>query len=222
MKTISTLILLLLGLAAGFAQGTLTVGNSFTGFRSPIYGPQAGDPAASLSGNGSLSTPTGSTAYTGPLLQGTGFTFAVFYGQSTVSDPNALTFLVSTTFRTATANVLPAGLITTLVDIPVPGITAGNQAALQVRVWDNQGGTITSFAFADTKQSSPIFLSAPLGGVGTGGPVLTPNMTGWQSFSLTLIPEPGTCAFLGFGCAMLLAVRRRKFLWRSEGLTRVE
>jgi|SRR6185295_15937270 len=215
MKTILSLILLVLGLESGLAQGTITVGNSFTGFRSPIYGPQAGDDSVSLSGNGSLSTPTGSTAYTGPLLQGTGFTFAVFYGASSVSDQNQLTLLISTTFRTATGNVLPAGLITTLTDVVVPGITPGNQAALQVRVWDNQGGTITSYGNAILSGRTSIFLSGPLGGVGTAGPVLTPNMTGWQSFNINCgaCPEPSVWALttlLGGASLLLRKIKDRR------------
>ena len=64
-----------------FAQGTINVGNYFGSavFGAPIYGlpfPYTG--YGQEVGQSSLGFPTGATVYTGPLLQGTGFTFSVF------------------------------------------------------------------------------------------------------------------------------------------------
>lgn len=209
-KTLVTLIGTVLAVSA-MAQGTLNVGNSSSGFRSPIYGPQAGNPAQSLTGAGPLSTPAGATAYTGALLSGTGYTFAVYYGAASVIDPSALTLLASATFRTSTGSgALPAGLITTITDVVVPGVAAGAQAKLQVRVWDNAGGTINSYDNAITRGQSALFLSSPLGGTTTAGPVITPSMTGFESFNIYTVPEPSTFVLAGLGAASLLIFRRRK------------
>jgi hypothetical protein len=209
-KTLVTLLSVTLGVSA-FAQGTLNIANNVTGtFRAPIYGPQAGvgNAGQSLSGQTATGLPAGGTVYTGPLLQGSGFTFAVFYGAASVVDPNSLTLLFSTSFRTATANVSPAGLITSANGFVVPNVAPGDQAKLQIRVWDNTGNA--TFDNAAFRGSSPLFLSNPLGGVGTGGPVLTPDMTGWTSFNIYAVPEPATFALAGLGAAALLIFRRRK------------
>lgn len=212
-KTLVTLIGSVLAVSA-FAQGTLNVGNSSSGFRSPIYGLQVGAPTQSLTGPATLSTPAGTTAYTGPLLAGASYTFAVYAGAASLNAPEALSLLASTTFRTSSGpGALPAGLITTLTDVIVPGIAAGQQARLEVRVWDNTGG-ITSLEAAWAAGlgggRSGLFLSAPLGGTTTGGPVLTPSMTGWNSFNIYTVPEPSTFVLAGLGAVSLLIFRSRK------------
>ncbi|MSU58599.1 MAG: hypothetical protein EXS35_10555 [Pedosphaera sp.] len=216
MKTILLLALLAFATTRGaFAQGTISLGNGFSGFRAPIYDYFPGNPLSIASGQSSLGIPSGSVAYTGQLLQGTGFTFAVFYGATTVTDPNQLTLLAATTFRTATANVLPAGLIYAF-DVIVPGIAAGGQAKLEVRVWDNVGGSITSWNQNNgSANRSGTFLSLPLGGTdSTGNIFLSPNMTGWTSFNIPQGPEPGPLLLTGLGGAML-------FLFRWQNRRRV-
>lgn len=201
-KTLVTIAVAALAVST-FAQGTLNVLNtSGSTFRSQIYGPQASDPTISLSGNSSVGNPAGSTAYTGPLLAGTGFTFAVYFGPSTTSDPNTLSPLVSAPFRTGGA----AGLISPIPDLVLAGIAPGGIAALQVRAWDNVGGTVTSYGAATIRGASALFLSQPLG----GGPLLAPDMTGWQSFNIYIVPEPSTFVLAGLGAASLLIFRRRK------------
>jgi len=202
------------GAASVFGQGAITWGNSPTGFRAPIYGPQASDSTASVNGQSSLGTPTGSTVYSGPLLQGAGFTFAVFVGPSSVVDPNSLSLLVSTTFRTATGNILPAGLVLGST-VTVPGVDPGQQCKFQIRVWDNQGGTINTWAQvtpAVFSGVSPMITSAALGGIDPigGGTVSTPATIGWTSFNIHNVPEPTTLALAGLGAAALMIIRRRK------------
>lgn len=205
-KTLVTLAVAALTVSS-FAQGTLNVLNFVSGqFRAPIYGPQAGAPATSITGNTSTGIPAGSTVYSGPLLAGTGFSFAVYAGAASVIDPNNLTLLTSAPFRTGTA----AGLIASQLLFVVPGVAAGEVAKLEVRVWDNKGGTITSFGdqspLNDTKGRSGMFSSQPLG----GGPLLAPDMTGWSSFNIYVVPEPSTFVLAGLGAASLLIFRRRK------------
>jgi len=194
---------------SSFAQGTLNVGNNFTGtFRAPIYAPEPGNPTAVLSGQSSGGVPAGATVYNGNLLgafnTGANYTFAVYGGAAGILDPAQLGLVISTPFRSAAGNALPAGLITTLAGVAVPGVATGNAATLQVRVWDNTTGA--SYATATTRGASALFQSAPLG----GGVVFAPDMIGWASFNIAVVPEPSTFVLAGLGAAALVIFRRRK------------
>lgn len=194
------------------AQGFLEWGNSFTGFRAPIYGvefyPDAPGPIYGQSG---LGVPSGPYQYHAPLLSGTGYTFAVYAGPAGVTDSSALTFLVSTTFRTATSTGLPRGLVLGGT-VAVPGVLPGEPAKFQIRAWDNQGGTLTSWEMSFStyaRGASPLVTSAPLGGVGTDNvSYSTPFTDGWTSFSFW-IPEPSTWLLAVTGAVGLALGRRR-------------
>lgn len=206
-KTLITTLLLAASLPA-FSQGFLTWGNNPTGFRAPIYGPAPGATTLSVSGQSSLGTPSGSTVYAGPLLSGTGYTFAVYVGPVSAADSSALTLLVSTTFRTGTG-ALPNGLVNGGT-VTVPGVGPGNPVKFQIRAWDNKGGT-ADFAGADIKGVSSVITSAALGGIDTAGNIVsTPATTGWNSFNIYAVPEPSTFVLAGLGAASLLIFRRRK------------
>jgi len=210
-KTLLIVSLMAGATSAVFGQGAIAWGNQ-AGGRFPIYGPDPSNPSASLTGQSSVGNPTGSTVYGGPLLQGTGFTFDVWAG-TTAQTEGSLVLIDETTFRTATANVLPAGLVnggTTTV----PGVTAGQTAHYEIRVWDNKGGTLTTWAAAllggTAMGESAILTSAPLGGSLTDGtPVSNPSTT-FTSFNISAVPEPTTFALAGLGAAALLIFRRRK------------
>lgn len=191
----------------GYSQGVLNIVSQVTGFfRAPIYGPEPGNPWLSLTGQSAIGIPTGTTAYTGPLLTGTGYTFAVYYGAATVNDPSALVLLTTSTFRTGPAS----GLVTAQYGLIVPGIAPGEQARLQVRVWDNAGGTVTAYNSSIFRGQSAMFLSGVLGGFGTGGPILPPDIVGWSSFNIhSVIPEPNTFVLASLGVGALLLVRRK-------------
>jgi hypothetical protein len=201
-------------------SGFLQCGNDFQFLpsRAAIYGPDPGNPYLSAVGQSSLDNPSGSTVYGGPLLQGSGYTFAVF-GGSLSTTSNSMYLLASTTFRTATANVLPAGLVFSSAGTYSDAF-AGEQAYFQIRVWDNKGGTITTWAQAEAAWVagntdagvSPILVTGPLGGTDSGNnPVVNPLTTGWQSFNLYYIPEPRLWTLTGLFAATVLVFCRRKF-----------
>jgi len=214
MKKTLLITLMMAGAASVFGQGAIQWGNTFSGFRSPIYGPDPANPSVLTTGNGSLSTPTGSTVFGGPLLQGAGFTFAIYVGSSSATS-NQLTLLTSTTFRTATGNVLPAGLVLGGTST-VPGVDAGQQAEFQIRAWANNSGTILDWNSALVAGvpvgASSMVLSGALGGIPTGGgsPFTTPTSGGWSSFSLSSVPEPSSFALMGLASAAMVIFRRRK------------
>jgi PEP-CTERM motif len=207
-----TLILVVLAVAAynTFGQGTISMGNQFAGFQAPIYGPDPSNPLMSVSGQSSVGLPTGSTVYGGPLLQGSGYTFALFAGPANTTDPAALVLVATTTFRTGAA----AGYVRA-TEVPIPSIAPAQTATVQVRVWDNQGGTVGSWANVLASPSiargeSALFQTGALGGPNPPNPPGTaPNLTGWQSFNVHQVPEPSVIALGALGLGALL-LRRRK------------
>jgi hypothetical protein len=215
-----------LAVAVGaFAQGSVNFQNRVTGggggaqggIIAPIYGMQVGDPLRELHGNTATGFPVGSQTYTGPLLAGTGFTVQLWGGPGTENNPDNLQLgttpggTATTTFRTGTG----AGFVVALADaVVIPGAPAGagNRANLQVRAWDNLGGTITTWAAVMAAQGvvphgdSGIFSpNFDLGGAAT----LPPNLIGLTSFNLHIVPEPSVIALGVLGLGALL-FRRRK------------
>ena len=202
----------------GPTPGMITWGNNVPGLRALIYGPDPADPTLALVGQSTstLEIPTGTTVYGGPLLSGTSYTFAFFAGPAG-SPSNALAFLAQTTFRTGVAAGLVVG-----GTVSVPGTFGGDPGTFQIRVWDNQGGSITTWAQAEALWEngltdigvSSLVTTGPLGGIDTDANVHpTPFDTGWVSFNTYFIPEPGSVALLGLGVAamrMFRLVRNQK------------
>lgn len=198
-------------------QGLLTWGNNFPGapatFRAPIYGTEYyPDAFGPISGQSSLGLPTGSTIYHAPLLSGTGYTFAVYVGPETVTDPSQLTLLAATTFRTSGDGGLPAGLVSPGTAV-IPGAFPGARIKFQIRAWDNQGGTLTSWELASTtfaRGASEMVTSGPLGGTDSlGNPFDNPRTDGWTSFSF-FIPEPSPLLLAAVAGAVLGLWRRKR------------
>ena len=116
------------------------------------------------------------------LLSGAGYTAQLFGGPAGAADNNLMALLPQTFFRTTPSQ---AGIVTN-VDVVVPGVAPGRVARLQMRVWENRGGTIQSWLAAvhdPTLQSgaSPSFDSPPLTPQNTSEPVV---LTGLRSFTL--------------------------------------
>jgi len=207
-KTLLTTVLACATVCA-FAQGTIQFTARATGtVVAHVYGPEPGNATNRLTGNTTAETPAGTQTYTGALLAGSGFSAELWAGSNgTVEGSLAAVAGSLSTFRTggfAGFWFPPAG------GIPIPGVLEGGIATLQVRVWDNAGGTITSWAGASSgnlaKGVSALFQSTPLGGL--SAPPVLDNM---RSFNLqSTVPEPSTFVLAGLGAAGLLIFRRRK------------
>ena len=183
----------------------------------PVYGVNPLNPTGRLSGN--ATTNGGSTDYTGvPLLFGPGFTASLWAApvpqglQPQVVGPPAFELLGTTTFRTVA--VTGGFWSSTNASLVVPFVNQADQPVLfQVRVWDNAGGTLPTWAsalasgntavgYSDvitvTTRFDPSFPFAPV------------DLIGLQSFNLSVVPEPSLLAF-GLLTSVLGAV-----LWRSR------
>lgn len=186
------------------AQGTVNFNNRVTtgagaqgAIITHVYGPDPADPTVRKTGNSASDNPPGSQIYSGALLAGTGFTVQLWGIGGVTTDMNALLLADNgtTSFRTGSG----AGFIAPLADAAVirsAPAGAGSRATLQLRVWDNQGGTITSWSQAigslTAKGYSDLF--TPNFDLG-GGAVLPPNLIGLTSFAIMPAPEPSGFAF---------------------------
>lgn len=220
-KYLATLALTAATVCGLHAQGTVILKNRIGGaIYAPVFQPEPGDPNAVIQGNIATGTPAGSTVYTGPVVFGAGFTAQLWGGAGTITDPNSASLQAATgqTFNFTTHTTVGFG---GQVNNPgnlangITGAAPGTTATLQLRVWDNLGGTVTTWAAAVsgnvTRGMSALFASPVLGGPDPGGgPDFTPgNTLNLRSFNLQAIPEPSMLAFGALGLAGLL-FRRRK------------
>ena len=145
----------------------------------PVFGPELADPTLPLQGNPSDGYPVGSQAYTGALLSGTNYTAELWAGPEGAQECQ-LVAVSRTVFRTGTE----AGFVQPpAAPVIIPGVAAGARAMLQLRAWDNRGGSVASWAQAEcapaARGSSGVFLSDPL--APSDGQVF---LRGLQSFNI--------------------------------------
>jgi len=211
MKLTTILAALLMSATLAFSQGSIVFNNRVTGqVVTHIYGPEPGATQVPRFGNGATDFPVGSQTYGGALLAGTGFTVQLWGGPSGTA-PNLLTLAAgngTATFRTGAAAGFisqPSGLNPT-----INGVPENSAATIQLRAWDNAGGTITTWAAAMASTSTAHGASLPFVSPVLGGATVTsPNLIGLTSFNLQVVPEPSIVALgvLGLGALFL---RRRK------------
>ena len=153
---------------------------------------------AQAQGTISFNNFTGPTVTTvGGVALNNAFTAELLAGTSAAS----LVSIATTKYGSPAASFFNAG-----ADIAIAGIAAGQQAVIQLRVFDG-----ASFAAATTQRGQSGTATVTLGGSSGGGPPATsPGIAGVGAFSLTLIPEPSTLALGLLAGAGLLALRRRK------------
>jgi hypothetical protein len=181
-KSLAIVALAALTISSASAQGTLTFNNRIVGIVDAKIFNQDG--------------------VTG--LAGTGFSVQLYVGAAGAT-ADALTAAagVVSTFRTGAG----AGYFNSLGDVAIPGFAGGQIVALQLRAWDNQGGTITSYETASIRGVSNVFNTTDaLGGAGNP-PATAATLQGLQSFSV--VPEPSVIALALLGAGALF-LRRKK------------
>jgi len=212
-----TLMVLALATAAATAypQGQIQMinfgGSGASQFQAPIFDVEpAGSPRAGIQLRGNPATgaiPAGTQVYTGARLAGTGFT-SELWGGPLGSAESALTSGGATSaFRTGTGAGFNLGGSSV-----IQGVAAGLQATVQMRAWNNMGGTVTSWAMAVANPliphgSSDLVTTAAL----TEPPTPTTGLANQlRSFNLFVVPEPSLIALGALGLGALLVRRIRK------------
>jgi hypothetical protein len=207
-KSIITVGAMLASAVCVLAQGTLSynqrVANTVI---APTYLGAPGEPAKS--GNTQAGFPAESQTYLGPLLAGSGFSAQLFFAVGLNQPESALIPLASslTTFRTSATF---AGTLAPSFQ-SLPGVAVGGAATLQLRAWDNAGGTLLSYdlAAAAGRAAGKSVVFNIEGLVDATNPA-PPTMNGLRSFNITIVPEPSTFVLAGLGAAALVIFRRRK------------
>jgi hypothetical protein len=196
------------------AQGIVRNVNNATGFLSAkVYGHDPTNPYQKLSGNTTNGLPAGSTVYQGSALAGTGFTSQLWGIGGITTDSSALLPIQNGTSIFRTGGAAGIGIETAAAIQNAPG-GPGSHATLQVRVWDNRGGTITTWqqalgAFYGGQGSIGYSDLFGVDNLGDNGSTLPPLLLNLRSFSLNSIPEPSGSLLLGFGALCITLFRRR-------------
>ena len=191
------------------AQGLFQWGNNIQGVvTAPIYGLDPMNPFQPRSGNTATGFPAGTQTYAGAPLSGTGFTAAIYTGDDVAQVLANFNHIQLDIFRSGPG----AGLISPHVtsDPNRPPGTAN--VHYQFRAWDNQNGTVTSWAqvmalggILPCGASDVCVFSSPLSGPNQG----IPDTAGIRSFQLTLVPEPSLIGLGSLGLGALLFPRRK-------------
>jgi hypothetical protein len=184
LKVASVIALLFLGCLEALPQGQIIFNNRVSGIVvAPIYGPEISNTELVKHGNTSGGTPAGTQSYSGQPLQSVGYTAQLFGGPTNTPVANLAAINPATSF-----GISPNGFVEPPdFAVSVPGVPEGTPALIQLRVWDNDNGTLTNWNQVRTNtwvargQSLP-FVSPPLGGSVT----LPPNLEGLRSFNIAL------------------------------------
>jgi hypothetical protein len=198
------------------AQGTVNYNIRVSGIVvGHVYGSSGTGPLDSRSGNTTGETPIGTQVYATPVLQGSGFSAQLFSVNLADQAEGGLVAVATslTTFRTGATL---GGTIATSIQT-IPNVPIGGTGTFQLRVWDNLGGTVTSWTAAAPLWNNGLGTlaagkSALFNIANLGDPVTFPaDMVNFKSFNLTSsVPEPSTFVLAGLGAAGLLIFRRRK------------
>ena len=186
-----------------FAQGSLTYQSTLgVGKEKYIFQPNPSAPTVAKNG-GALADYAGFAK-----VEGTGYSAELYWAAGENAAESSLKAVAGSLvgFRTGTT----AGLIAGKSKLDIAGTLGGDKVTLQLRVWNNQGGTVTSWDQAVEKGASNLFTHELAGVDGAGSPKLGTGSiaNGLTYFSLT-VPEPSVVALGALGLGALL-LRRRK------------
>jgi hypothetical protein len=197
------------------AQGNLNYSIRVTGsVVGHVYNVDPAAPGVQRNGNTAAEVPPGSTTYAGALLQGTGFSAQLFAANNIGQSESALTAVPGSIVSFRTGATLGGTIATLTLSVPqVPGDPAGS-GTFQLRAWDNLNGTLTTWAAAEAAWTQGLTAAGKSQLFDVAGlnlpPNIAPNMLGFRSFNLTIVPEPSTFVLAGLGAAALVIFRRRK------------
>lgn len=185
--------------AAAFAQGTVVFNNRV---------------GTTVDFKIGMSAPGTTTPHTS-LLEGTGFSAQIWAGLTASALAPAAPV---TPFRTGAAAGYVVGVTSTLTGVPGDAPSA----FVQIRAWDNRGGTVNSWADAIAQDPGQLLIARGMSDVRTvnniGGTFNTPpNLTAFHLgataaplFNISVVPEPSTIALALLGGAALLFRFRKK------------
>lgn len=173
------LLLMLMWLSVvGWGQGQVIFNNRVAGVVvAPVHAEDPLEPSLIRRAN----QPPASSMR-GALLEGAKFTMQLYAGRPGCPDGFLRPIEPAAVFRMGEA----AGFVVPdAMTLTIPGVPEGQSARLQVRAWDNRGGTITNWLQVEADASisrgtSLAFMSEPLGGVYAA----PPNLLGLYAFSL--------------------------------------
>ena len=178
MKKLLILTAFCISIASASAQGVLSFKNLGSGANGSVNAAIFSDP--------SLST----------RLAGSGFSAQLYAG------PDAGSLAAVGPVVTFNTGVL-AGYFASTPNVAVPSVPAGSAATVQVRAWNNAGGTITTYEAATLRGVSN---TLTIGLVDANSPNFN-TLVGLQSFGL--VPEPSVFALAIVGAGLFL-MRKRK------------
>jgi hypothetical protein len=240
MKKTLTVMTLLAGAVAGYAQGVVSMQDYGTAYEYHVYGPQTTAPTGAVTsyttsyggyasgleymGNVSNDQPTaseGTAVYnTGTALSGTGYDAQLLGAANTGDMLSSLSTLGSVYhFQTSPAALgwVNASGDTTAIPNSTPGTAAegGNGATIALAAWDNTGADGAAATLLAAQQDGYAWgISEVVNIAATGGassPPTTPPTLGIESFSIAVpAPEPSTIALGVMGVSALLFHRRKQ------------
>ncbi|MBL9168221.1 MAG: hypothetical protein JNN07_10810 [Verrucomicrobiales bacterium] len=198
MKTLVLTCLFALAAVGSHAQGSLTYQNTLG----------VGKERYILRCNPAYVPGTGAPEYF--RVDGSGFTAELWYALGEGAAESSLTPVPGSQvgFRTGST----AGLINGKSKLDIPGTFGGDKVTLQLRVWNNENGSITSWGEAIEKGRSNLFTHELAGVDRNGAPKLGSGSiaNGLQgSIYLYCIPEPSLVGLSLLGLGSVLMARRR-------------
>jgi hypothetical protein len=203
--------LIAMGIQSASGQGRVFL-NNHVGVIAHVYLPSPDHPGVLQIGNGPSDSPPGATDWTGfTPVSGDGFSAQLFAAPGADVPINSLApALPITTFQSGIGAGFVKGVTATLTGVP-SGIPV---ATVQMRVWDNMGGTIADWAAAQAQPAGTEILgmSAPIDLGPVPGPLSPPLMlSGLESFNLTYnVPEPSSFALAWLAVLVLWLFSRKK------------